>query len=130
MRSRVTFKSHDLDIASVLYLPAVAPGAVMTGFIDSAEDVPAPEYAAMMKTFVDFLVPDLSKVTAPEQVAEVVYRAATDDPDQVRYIAGQDAQSVYGMRLAEGSEQFRLNLTKRMNSTAHTMTSDSQEERP
>ena len=41
----------------------------------------------------------MATYSSPEQVAQVVYEAATDGKDQRRYVAGADAKSVYAMRL-------------------------------
>lgn len=45
--------------------------------------------------------------SSPEQVAEVVYEAATDGKDQLRYIAGADAKAIYETRMQVGDEAFR-----------------------
>jgi hypothetical protein len=45
--------------------------------------------------------------SSPEQIAEVVYEAATDGKDQLRYIAGGDAKATHAMRLQMGDEAFR-----------------------
>ena len=45
--------------------------------------------------------------STPEQIAEVVYEAATDGKDQLRYVAGPDAKATYAMRLQLGDEAFR-----------------------
>jgi hypothetical protein len=49
----------------------------------------------------------MATYSSPEQVAEVVYEAATDGEDQLRYIAGADARAMYAMRLQLGEEAFR-----------------------
>ena len=36
--------------------------------------------------------------STPEQIAEVVYEAATDGKDQLRYVAGLDAKATYAAR--------------------------------
>ena len=45
--------------------------------------------------------------SSPAQIAEVVYEAATDGTDQLRYVAGEDAKATYAMRLQVGDEAFR-----------------------
>ena len=45
--------------------------------------------------------------STPDQIAEVVYEAATDGKDQLRYVAGADAKATYGARLQVGEEAFR-----------------------
>jgi short-subunit dehydrogenase len=48
----------------------------------------------------------------PEQIAQVVYEAATDGTDQLRYVAGADAQAAYAARLQLGDEAFIAAITK------------------
>jgi len=45
--------------------------------------------------------------SAPGQIAEVVYEAATDGKNQLRYVAGADAKATYATRLQMGDEGFR-----------------------
>jgi hypothetical protein len=45
--------------------------------------------------------------SSPGQIAEVVYEAATDGKEQLRYVAGADAKATYAMRLQMGDESFR-----------------------
>jgi hypothetical protein len=49
----------------------------------------------------------MATYSSREQIAEVVYEAATDGKDQLRYIAGADAKATYAMRLQLGDEAFR-----------------------
>jgi hypothetical protein len=49
----------------------------------------------------------MATYSSPEQIAEVVYEAATDGKEQLRYIAGADAKEIYAMRLQLGEEAFR-----------------------
>jgi len=49
----------------------------------------------------------MATYSTPEQIAEVVYEAATDGKDQLRYVAGTDAKTMYDMRLQMGDEAFR-----------------------
>ncbi|HEX7836004.1 MAG TPA: hypothetical protein VF469_01010 [Kofleriaceae bacterium] len=37
----------------------------------------------------------------------MVYEAATDGKDQLRYVAGEDARALYAQRKAVGDEAFR-----------------------
>lgn len=57
----------------------------------------------------------LMEFTEPEQIAEVVYQAATDEKDQLTYLAGNDAVRLYTKRLSEGPEAYRIGLTKYLN---------------
>ncbi len=51
--------------------------------------------------------------STPEQIAEVVYEAATDGKSQLRYLAGPDAVAFEEQRRAEGVEGFRASMTRR-----------------
>jgi hypothetical protein len=48
--------------------------------------------------------------TPAEQIAAVVYEAATDGKDQLRYVAGDDAKAFYAQRLQIGDEAFRKQM--------------------
>jgi hypothetical protein len=50
--------------------------------------------------------------SSPAQIAEVVYEAATDGKDQLRYVAGEDAKATYALRLQIGDEAFRKAMTQ------------------
>lgn len=92
----------------------VAPGVILTDFgIRSLDKAPlVEEYEQMSKDFIHYMMSDMSKLSSAEQVAEVVYEAATDQKDQIRYIAGIDGQEMYDQRLREGNEGFRESLSK------------------
>ena len=42
----------------------------------------------------------------PEMVAAVIYEAATDGKDQSRYIAGEDAKGLIGMKATQGDDAY------------------------
>ena len=52
----------------------------------------------------------MKNASTAEQIAEVVYEAATDNKDQVRYLAGADAHMMYERRLEIGKESFRREI--------------------
>jgi hypothetical protein len=54
----------------------------------------------------------MESYSSPDQIAEVVYEAATDGKDQLRYVAGADAKATYAMRLQMGDEAFRKAMDK------------------
>jgi short-subunit dehydrogenase len=56
----------------------------------------------------------MATYSTPEQVAEVVYGAATDGTQQLRYIAGDDAKARYAMRLDLGEEKFRAAIREQL----------------
>ncbi len=49
----------------------------------------------------------MESYSSPGQIAEVIYEAATDGKEQLRYVAGADAKATYAMRLQVGDEAFR-----------------------
>jgi hypothetical protein len=44
--------------------------------------------------------------STPERITEVVYEAATDGKDKLRYLAGADAVATYATRLQASDELF------------------------
>jgi NAD(P)-dependent dehydrogenase (short-subunit alcohol dehydrogenase family) len=92
----------------------VAPGAITTDFAGRSLVQPQhPAYAQLVaKVFARFSDPPSGTFSAstPEQIAEVVYEAATDEKDQVTYVAGADATGMYAQRLAVGVESFRRSI--------------------
>jgi NAD(P)-dependent dehydrogenase (short-subunit alcohol dehydrogenase family) len=93
----------------------VAPGGIQTDFAGrSLVFGQHPAYAAIiaqvMKVFLD---PARTQGrSTPEQIAEVVWEAATDGKDKVTYVAGEDAKTLYGQRLSLGIEAFRKVIGK------------------
>ena len=88
----------------------VSPGGIKTDFAGrslSASEHPA--YADLSERVRQvFLDPKrTSGHSTPEQIAEVVYEAATDGKAQLRYLAGEDAKTLHAQRLAVGVESFR-----------------------
>ena len=88
----------------------VSPGGIKTDFSTRSLDMATlPEYADMTEKVTKvFRDPERRKNhSTPEQIAEVVFEAATDGKDQLRYVAGADAQANYAQRLKVGDEVFR-----------------------
>jgi len=55
----------------------------------------------------------MATYSTPDQIAEVVYEAATDGKDQLRYVAGPDGKATYATRLKLGDEAFRKAMEQR-----------------
>lgn len=91
----------------------VAPGVILTDFGPvSLDAVRVADYERMHQNYIDYMLSDMSKVSNAQTVAQVIYEAATDDKDQIRYIAGTDGNTMYAQRLELGNEGFRKMLTK------------------
>lgn len=90
----------------------IEPGLVATDLFDKSPTVTHPGYEdlsrAMAKTF------SMEDATKPAEVAEVVYRAATDGTSQLRYLCGEDAKQFYAHRLKVGDEAFIKDMQKTM----------------
>lgn len=88
----------------------ISPGGINTDFQSRSMDMGRHEAydAAMEKLFDVYRKPEraINRSTA-EQIAAVVYEAATDAKDQLRYVAGADANASYTKRMEEGPEAFR-----------------------
>lgn len=104
-------ESLAFELASLgIKVKTVAPGGIRTDFATRSLVLTqhAAYVAAIAKTMKTFMDPKRrEKGSSAEQIAEVVYEAATDNKDQVTYVAGIDAKETYGQRRALGAEKFR-----------------------
>jgi NAD(P)-dependent dehydrogenase (short-subunit alcohol dehydrogenase family) len=92
-------------------IKTVAPGAIATDFLGRSLDKTLhPAYTTLEDKLFTTMESMMSLAVAPEKVAEVVYEAATDDKDQITYIAGEDANAAYARRLEIGSEASRKEI--------------------
>jgi NAD(P)-dependent dehydrogenase (short-subunit alcohol dehydrogenase family) len=97
-------------------MKTVAPGGIATDFAGrSLVFAQHADYGALIqKTFATFQDPERrAQGSSSEQIAEIVYEAATDGTDQRRYVAGKDAQAHYALRNELGSEAFHDATEKR-----------------
>jgi hypothetical protein len=86
------------------------PESDQTDFFTRSFDIGRhPAYDALVNKVMSVITDpkQMATYSSPEQIAEVVYEAATDGKDQLRYIAGADAKATYAMRLQLGEEAFR-----------------------
>jgi NAD(P)-dependent dehydrogenase (short-subunit alcohol dehydrogenase family) len=96
-------------------IKTIAPGGIATDFLyRSLDRSEHPAYRQLENKL--FAVTDaMMQAAAPARhMAEIVYEAATDGKDQIRYIAGDDANAMYARRLEIGSEESRKEIRKRM----------------
>jgi NAD(P)-dependent dehydrogenase (short-subunit alcohol dehydrogenase family) len=87
----------------------IEPGGMKTDFFTRSFDVARhAEYDVLVDRVMSAITDPnrMQNYSTPEQVADVVYEAATDGKDQLRYIAGGDAVATYAMRLQMGDEAF------------------------
>ncbi len=91
-------------------IKTVEPGGMKTDFFTRSFDTGRhPAYDALVNKVMGVITDpkQMATYSSPEQIAEVVYEAATDGKDQLRYIAGADAKAMYATRLQLGDEAFR-----------------------
>ena len=98
----LSFELHQLGIG----IKTIAPGGIKTDFIGRSLDTTShPAYQKMAdQLYAGF---DPSTFTPAEEIAQQVYEAATDQKEQVRYTAGNDANAIYEAQQEIGIEAFR-----------------------
>lgn len=104
----LTFELNPLNIRVKL----VEPGGIKTDFagrsMDMAQNPDIADYnESLMKFMKVAMAPDrAANYSTAEQIAEEVYTAATDGTNQLRYVAGADAQQMWGGRQQMGDQAF------------------------
>ncbi|MEM9191717.1 MAG: SDR family oxidoreductase [Myxococcota bacterium] len=91
----------------------VAPGGIKTDFLGRSLDMGQhPAYAEdVEKVFSVFTAPERAAAySTGEEIAEVVFEAATDGEDRVTYIAGKDAAEFFAQRREVGADAFRQGM--------------------
>lgn len=94
-------------------MKTVSPGGMKTDFFTRSFDTGKHEAYDELVDKVMNVIRDpktMATFSTPDQIAEVVYEAATDGKDQLRYVAGADAKATYEMRLKVGDEAFRKGM--------------------
>lgn len=88
----------------------VEPGMVQTDFagrsFDFSNDAAMTEYQPLVGDFIAALGPMAANASQPDAVAEVIFRAATDEGDRLRYEAGPDAEQLLAARRAADDPTF------------------------
>ena len=93
-----------------IVMKMIEPGGMKTDFFTRSFDVGRhPAYDALVERAMNIITDpkQMATYSTPEQIAEVVYEAATDGRDQLRYLAGIDAQATHAARLQAGDDAFR-----------------------
>ena len=88
----------------------IEPGGMKTDFFTRSFDTGRhPAYDALVDKVMSAITDpkQMATYSTPEQIAEVVYEAATDGKDQLRYVACADGKAICAMRLQMGDEAFR-----------------------
>ncbi len=91
-------------------MKTVSPGGMKTDFFTRSFDTGRHQAYDKLVDKVMSAITDpkqMESYSSPGQIAEVIYEAATDGKEQLRYVAGADAKATYAMRLQVGDEAFR-----------------------
>ena len=105
----MAFELNQLGIG----LKIIEPGGMRTDFFTRSLDVGRhPAYDALVDKVMGAITDpkQMATYSTPDQIAEVVYEAATDGKDQLRYVAGPDGKATYAARLRLGDEAFRQGI--------------------
>lgn len=104
--------SFELGLHTI-QIKTVAPGGIKTDFLGRSLDRSShPAYKELEDKLFSNIDHMMEAALTPEEIAEIVYEAATDGKDQVRYVAGNDANALYARRLEIGSEAFRREISQ------------------
>lgn len=107
--------SYDLALFNI-GIKTVAPGGIKSNFINAMQAVESKGYEPINDRMNELIANGhLFSFSDVEDIAAVVYEAATDNKDQLRYIAGEDAARTARERIEKGSENFRKEMTQLLN---------------
>ena len=88
----------------------IEPGAVETNFHNSSMDIAKKEgltaYDEKLATFIKNRSAAPSGSLSAEQLGEAIYRAVTDEKQQLRYLIGAKAEQLVGVRKAKGEDAY------------------------
>ena len=93
----------------------IEPGGMKTDFFTRSFDAGRhPAYDALVAQVMNAITDpkQMATYSPPDEIAEVVYEAATDGKDRLRYWAGADAKETYATRLQMGDETFRMAIAQ------------------
>ncbi len=105
----LSFELREAGIA----VKIVEPGDTLTDIrIDLKTDDSLTQYHHLASTFMDSYKPIKAQGSDPIVIAEVIFTAATDGEDRLRYPAGQDAIDKVAKRRADGDEVFLADMRR------------------
>ena len=90
-------------------IKTIEPGGIRTDFFTRSFDTGRhPAYDALVNKVIGIITDpkQMATYSSPEEIAEVVYEAATDGKDQLRYIAGADAKRCMQCACRVGMKHF------------------------
>ncbi len=92
----------------------VEPGLIATDFggrsLAFSNDPALTEYQPVVEAVMGAFGATMEQASAPEAIAEVVYEAATDETDRLRFEAGPDARQVLASRREADDQSFMAGI--------------------
>jgi NAD(P)-dependent dehydrogenase (short-subunit alcohol dehydrogenase family) len=102
--------SYELALHNIS-IKTVAPGGIATDFLNRSLDKNLhPAYKKVEDKLFAATDAMMNAAAPADKIAEVVYEAATDKKDQLRYVAGEDSKAMYARHLELGPEEFRKEI--------------------
>lgn len=98
-----------------IQIKTIQPGPTKTDFVGRSLVIPEhPAYDDFFDGFKKLFFSDefIDSLAPAETVSEIIYEAATDGKNQLRYLVGAVANGDYNKRLELGAEAFHQNLDK------------------
>lgn len=110
--------SYELEAIGVK-VKLVEPGMINTGFAATTVnllnvDPEQTEYQAFVDAMLKGMEAAAAQGSAPIIVAEAIYQAATDGSDQMRYIAGPDAEQLIAARKQMDDAEYMAMMKSQM----------------
>ncbi|WP_067151600.1 SDR family oxidoreductase [Pseudotamlana agarivorans] len=95
-------------------IKTVVPAYMQTNFGNNAQMVSHQDYQAIFKKYITAMKADSSKKRdLPEEIANIVYEASTDNKKQLHYTAGNLSTTEYEWLKKEGIEKVMNIMNKR-----------------
>jgi NAD(P)-dependent dehydrogenase (short-subunit alcohol dehydrogenase family) len=95
-------------------IKTIAPGGIKSNYMNVMQVAGHKDYEPLLQKMTTVFSDGLLTFTEPDVIAATVYAAATDEKDQLTYLAGPDACQLLAQRQAQGADGFRIGMTKLM----------------
>ena len=100
--------SYEL-ISQNIAVKIVEPGSTHTNFVAAANVTVNPDitdYDEFNKIALENWYKNDTMQSTPAEIADVIYTAATDESDQLRYMAGRDTKVYFGIRQGDSDQEY------------------------
>lgn len=100
--------SYEL-ISQNIAVKIVEPGSTHTNFVAAANVTVNPDitdYDEFNKIALENWYKNDTMPSTPAEIADVIYTAATDESDQLRYMTGRDTKVYFGIRQGDSDQEY------------------------